>query len=917
MAELRRGWSGGVPEWKIALSGWLLRLEAWTARLWPALLWLGFGLAVAFWDVPSFLPVWLHLALLLGFAGGLAFLLIRAFRHPVAIGRDEAIRRLEAVNGLQHRPLSTLEDQPADATALDRELWAIHRARVVKALAGIGIGAPAPVLPLRDRFALRHLALVALVGGAFAAGPELGERLSAALSPKLFAATPREAARLDAWITPPAYTGQAPVFLTGQPVTGPNGQADLAQRSDLVSVPEGSLLTAQISGGEGDALARGLAPDAAFESFGEGAMRLEATLLQDVTLGLSRGDDALGDWRIAVIPDHPPEIALAQDPKATPQFALEIAYAAKDDYGLTEVGARIRRADPPEGADPEAGIDLPLILRGASPKQSKMTGYHDLSSHPWAGLEVDLTLFARDAAGQEGISQPHRLTLPERPFNHPVARAIIAQRKLLASDPEGQWGAVSEALRGIARDGEAYGNDTTTYLALSLAARRTRTALGAAELEPIYKLLWDTALALEDGGLSLAQAKLRDAQRELAEAIARDAPREELERLMDQVEEAMRELMQAMQEQMQRELQAMQERGEEPPEFDPNTMQMLDMQDLQSMMDRIREMMEAGLMEEAQQMLSQLQEMMENMQAGKMAQMSNQAMEGMEAMDTLQETIRAQQELMDRSFEQAQREMGMNQPQTSPGNPQSIRELLEQLMRERQEQERQAQQDQQNQQGQPGDQQQAGREPGDGAEGAVPGQGGQQGRSGQPRPGQPGQGGEGPGQQARGNGPEQVLQEALRRRLGDIMQRFGEITGEVPREFGRAERAMREAADALARGAPGDSVDPQGRAIEELQNAARQAAQQMMQQMGMGPTSFGPVRMQERLGGTDPRRQDPFGRDPGQAQRGLNQSDIAIPEEQDLQRSREIRDELRRRSGERQRPDYELDYIDRLLEQFQ
>jgi hypothetical protein len=86
-----------------------------------------------------------------------------------------------------------------------------------------------------------------------------------------------------------------------------------------------------------------------------------------------------------------------------------------------------------------------------------------------------------------------------------------------------------------------------------------------------------------------------------------------------------------------------------------------------------------------------------------------------------------------------------------------------------------------------------------------------------------------------------------------------------------------------------------------------------MQQMGQGQ---GPAMMQEQLGGSDPERHDPFGREPGQAQRGLNQSDVAIPEQQDLQRSREIRDELRRRSGERQRPEFELDYIDRLLEQF-
>ena len=42
-----------------------------------------------------------------------------------------------------------------------------------------------------------------------------------------------------------------------------------------------------------------------------------------------------------------------------------------------------------------------------------------------------------------------------------------------------------------------------------------------------------------------------------------------------------------------------------------------------------------------------------------------------------------------------------------------------------------------------------------------------------------------------------------------------------------------------------------------------------------------------------------------------------IPDTVDLKRAREIRDELRRRSGDRSRPEVELDYIDRLLRQFE
>jgi len=47
---------------------------------------------------------------------------------------------------------------------------------------------------------------------------------------------------------------------------------------------------------------------------------------------------------------------------------------------------------------------------------------------------VEIRLVATDALGQSGESTPAQMTLPERTFNHPIARAIIDQRKELAKD---------------------------------------------------------------------------------------------------------------------------------------------------------------------------------------------------------------------------------------------------------------------------------------------------------------------------------------------------------------------------------------------------------------------------------------------------------------------------------------------------
>jgi Domain of unknown function (DUF4175) len=157
-------------------------------------------------------------------------------------------------------------------------------------------------------------------------------------------------------------------------------------------------------------------------------------------------------------------------------------------------------------------------------------------------------------------------------------------------------------------------------------------------------------------------------------------------------------------------------------------------------------------------------------------------------------------------------------------------------------------------------------------------------------------------------------QENLRRTLGDMMRRLGDGLGEIPEPLGRAERAMRDATEALQRREPGNAIGPQTEALDQLQQAARALAQQMQRQLGRGNPDDSDV------GATDsePRDQvdrDPLGR-PLSNNGTYDQGDVKIPDQNTLQKAREILDELRRRAGERFRPEIELDYIDRLLKRF-
>jgi len=118
-----------------------------------------------------------------------------------------------------------------------------------------------------------------------------------------------------------------------------------------------------------------------------------------------------------------------------------------------------------------------------------------------------------------------------------------------------------------------------------------------------------------------------------------------------------------------------------------------------------------------------------------------------------------------------------------------------------------------------------------------------------------------------------------------------------------AREAMENAERALREGDLSEATEEQGRALDEMRQGAQQMAQEMMKNM---PQRFG-------QNGDTPR--DPLGRP--QRSEGPDQgTSVKVPEEIEMQRAREILDELRRRSGEAARPPIELDYLERLLKRF-
>ena len=618
----------------------LARAALFWERLWPAL-WpltgvLGLFLALALLDFLPWLPGWLHAALLVAFlaAGGLAA--ARGLTRLGLPGTEQARRRLELDSDLAHRPLATLEDVMAAGTS-DRdsiELWELHRRRLSAQLGALRLRLPRAGLAAIDPFALRAAIGLLLVIGLVAAGDDWPQRLKRAVTPELSAFAAAPPAQLDVWINPPAHTALPPLFLT----PGEAGAAPL-------SVPVGSTVLAQLQGGRGvPSLVVG-DERTPFTPVTADTYKVSLEIRAGERLAVEQSGRELAAWGLALLPDMAPSVEFLSPPGRTERAALRLEYLAEDDYGLSAVSALIQRMDDPSVAP----MELELALPGIGLERAEGMSFHDLTPHPWAGLAVEIRLVARDALGQRGESDPARTVLPERIFNHPVARALVELRKQLTLDPTARL-PVIRALDEIYDRPDHYFHDLVVALAIQSAERRlihdpSRRAIGE-----VQQLLWDTALHIEEGELAIAERDLREIQKALMEALARGADDEEIERLMSELQQALDRFLEALAEQLREQLAEGAEMQPLPPDA-----QILQGDDLQRLIERARELARTGARDAARDLLSQLQNLLENLRANPFAQGldedSRNAFRMMRDMDSL---MQRQQELLNRSFRRSQ-----------------------------------------------------------------------------------------------------------------------------------------------------------------------------------------------------------------------------------------------------------------------
>jgi uncharacterized protein (TIGR02302 family) len=723
----------------------------------------------------SWTGLWLGASGLARFAGTTVFLGIllaalaplRRFCIPSAADARAALDAQSA-----EAPAAALADALAnqgDPQTLG--LWRLHLRRAEKNAARLRPVRPAPKLWILDRYALGALAVVALCGSAFMAGPEKYARIAAAFDWRWSAAA-NAPYRIDAWIDPPAYTGKPPIVL---PLAPTGAEAPIV-------APVGSTLIVRAAGDADLRVAVQGGVQAAVADPGATPNQRRFTLRGDGSLRISRGSREVGAFSLRSLPDAPPTITPVGPPQPNLSGSFTLTYLIDDDYGALDAQVSAQPLDSPEPEGhalvepPKGALELAAAPGGLGEARSTL----DWSDSPYAGARVDLILRVRDEGGNEGRAIVKSFMLPQKSLANPLARALAEQRRLLALD-SGQKDRVLTAIDALMIAPELFTPKMGVYLDLRFVHASLRHARSDADLVAVSDFLWEMALHIEEGDAPQAERDLRAAQKALREALSRGASPEEIERLTQQLQKALDAFLAELDKNS-----AQKDRSGESETGDGRT---VTPKDLKSMLDQLSEAAKNGDKEAAMELLDRMQDMLENLRSAEKSRDSGQAARNRKAMRDIDKLMREQQKLRDDTFAHQRSE---------PSEPDSPSK----------------------QRGADGKNQQQGK----GRQGAPPRPGSQGGQTGADQDDSAGNQSDTSQQRRLDN-----RQKQLRDQLESLQQRATPPGGEAPKGLSEADEAMRDAEQALRKGDDEGAMEAEGRALEGLRKGASEMSAQAQQ----------------------------------------------------------------------------------------
>ncbi len=825
----------------------------------PVLLGLAWALVGLMGLLQRFPPI-VETLLTVGFWAGFIGLFVRGFRRHPAPTLADARASLALSCALEPGAFDILDDRPVAMGEQGLALWRAARTKAVNAALESKPNQRKRIVNPADPWRLRAIVPIMVIGGAVLLSPIGEDRVIRAFVPNPGPLLGDARVSVQAWATPAAYVNAAPVSLT--------------EEAGVVFTPPSVTVTVRVQGPVG-------APEVVFDpdigptqrlrmtQAADGAFEAELALPGRGWLRVNRFH-TVAQWRLSPAVDANPEVAFTAPPEPGDGEDLVIAWSASDDYGVRAIALSVRPVDPPAGL--VGAADHVTVIEGPAgdPLTSIGETEVDLAEHPYAGMAVEVRLLARDALGQEGLSEPVRLTMPEKLFLQPLAlaaleirRTILWERRpyaparaarggpvrlppshdgLLGIEPlvfesddqfptlERSPAAIRRAARLLDAVTMAPQDGTFSDFAVFAGLRYARALLAnAAEIEDTdaaAAVLWRVALRAEYGSSTDAGEALARAQAALAEALGRGDSADRIRRLMEALEEATQNYLDSLvAEALQRESPDQANARE-----DAEDMAEVSEGDVDDILEEVQRLAEEGRTAEAQALLQALTDMLQNLEVrladGPGANPNGEGTQGGEGEAA-------------QGFNEAMREQRALQDDTQ-------------------------------------------------AEGESQGEGGGENQ---------GEGGEALAERQRD----------LRQSLAEARRQAGEAGATDNTSLQAADEAMDRAAESLQRGAFDEAAAAQAEALENLMSGAEQANREMREE-------------REARGGAEGQsgQTDPLGRNaPNAGGQPDGEDGAPLPAEAERARARQILDELRRRSEDQSRTQEERDYLRRLLDRFE
>ncbi|MGD9649174.1 MAG: DUF4175 domain-containing protein [Dongiaceae bacterium] len=611
-----------VPPLLLLRAYAVLLIERLLPQLWPMLTGLLIFLGLAWINFFTWLPPLAHALMLAGFVTWLGmeiWIIHQYWRGP---NLHDILRRIELASHLSHRPLSAANDKifgPASA----KTLWEWNKQRLRDQVAAWQAGLPRLSLAAEDPFALRALLVIFVVLAYVMADEEAVQRLQRAWLPPTPPASSL-ATSIAVWVVPPSYTKLPNIVLA------PGKKTD-----GVIEIPAGSTLWAQVDGARHIPQIITDKKSQSLEALTQNNYQWHGDLPATATLQLRVGWQNLGSWPIKIISDLAPKIELLGKPRQTERANLRIDYKAEDDYGLEAITAEIGKPDEEE----KIILNLPAPVK-KSPAAAQ-TSFQDVAYHRWAGEEVRIRLIARDALNHVTATEFIPFILPKRQFDNSLARRLIGNREVLIDSP-GKRNEVKNDLGAVLAEVKEIVGDVLATLGIRSSYGRLAFDPAVSAVDETVPLLWETALHIEDSGVSNAEAKLRRIEQALQEALAAGASPEAIEALLDQFDQALSEYLTNLAvESEKRGLFDLPPLDIEAPSLGVN--------ELERLMQRLRQLAMTGDRGQAQDLLSKLQSMMANLRSKPNAPLTPEQKRAMAALQAIQNVLRQQQGALDES----------------------------------------------------------------------------------------------------------------------------------------------------------------------------------------------------------------------------------------------------------------------------